>query len=275
MLDFNQQVIAEFRANRGRVGGPFEGARLLLLTTTGARTGAPHTTPLGYLPDGERVVVIASAGGSPQHPDWFHNLVAAPRVRVETGVFTYEAEAEVLVGQERERLFARAVESDPGWGEYQVKAGRELPVVALREVAGGPPEASSFGEGLRLIHDAFRRELALVREEVARSGPGLGVQLRVNCLTVCQGLRYHHDSEESAMLPTLAHRYPELTPVVERLRQEHVRIAALLDALQGLVTAEGADARAALPEVDRLIGELEGHLAYEEEQLIPVLDAFA
>jgi deazaflavin-dependent oxidoreductase (nitroreductase family) len=79
-IDFNQQIIDEFRANGGQVGGPFEGARLLLLTTIGARSGAPHTTPLGYLPDGERSLVIASAGGAPNHPAWFHNLVANPHV---------------------------------------------------------------------------------------------------------------------------------------------------------------------------------------------------
>src|SRR5690606_29051160 len=97
-----QQVIDEFRANGGRVGGPFEGARLLLLTTTGARSGAPHTVPLGYLPDGgEQFFVIGSAGGSPRHPDWFRNLVAHPQVTVEDGVFVVDAVAEVLDGAER------------------------------------------------------------------------------------------------------------------------------------------------------------------------------
>ncbi|MFD0660427.1 nitroreductase family deazaflavin-dependent oxidoreductase [Thermocatellispora tengchongensis] len=145
-IDFNRQIIEEFRANRGRVGGPFEGARLILLTTTGARSGAPHTTPLGYLPDGgDRILVIASAGGSPRHPDWYRNLLAHPRATVENGVFTYEAEAEVLEGGERDRIFARAVEADPGWAAYQDKAGRVLPVVALRQVAGGPPQAESWG----------------------------------------------------------------------------------------------------------------------------------
>ncbi|EQD81355.1 cation-binding protein, partial [Saccharopolyspora erythraea D] len=118
--DFNLKIIEEFRARGGRVGGPFEGGRLLLLTTTGARTGARHTTPVGYLPDGDgRTLVIASAGGSPRHPDWFHNVVANPRVTVEDGVFTYEADAVVLEGPERDRVFARAVEFEPGWGEYQ------------------------------------------------------------------------------------------------------------------------------------------------------------
>ncbi|MEV4085311.1 nitroreductase family deazaflavin-dependent oxidoreductase, partial [Nonomuraea fuscirosea] len=126
-MNFNQQIIDEFRANKGQVSGPFEGARLLLLTTIGARTGAPHTTPLGCLPDGDRVLVIASAGGAPRHPAWYHNLVANPRVTVEDGVFTYEAQAVVLAGEERESVFARAVEADPGWGAYQERSGRVLP----------------------------------------------------------------------------------------------------------------------------------------------------
>ena len=135
-MDFNTRIIEEFRANGGRVGGPFEGGRLLLLTTTGARSGAPHTTPLGYLPDGEvRVLVIASAGGAPKHPAWFHNLVADPRVTVESGSFRYEADAVVLAGAERDAAFARAVEADPGWGEYEAGSGRTLPVVALVPVA--------------------------------------------------------------------------------------------------------------------------------------------
>lgn len=199
--DFNQQIVEEFRANGGRVGGPFEGGRLLLLTTTGARSGLPHTTPLGYLHDcGERVLVIGSAGGAPKHPDWFHNLVADPRVTVETGVFTYEARAVVLEGAERDEAFARAVEADPGWAEYQARADRVIPVVALEQVAAGPPNATSWGAALKLIHDAFRRELALIRKEIAQSGPGLGARLRVNCLTVCQGLHHHHTGEEEEQL---------------------------------------------------------------------------
>ncbi|MEU4782588.1 nitroreductase family deazaflavin-dependent oxidoreductase [Micromonospora sp. NPDC023633] len=142
--DFNQQIIDEFRANSGRVGGPFEGARLILLTTTGARSGAPHTTPVGYLPDGEeRVLVIASAGGGPKHPDWYHNLLADPLATVEDGVFTYQARAVVLAGAERDEIFARAVAADPGWAAYQAKTTRVIPVVALHQVAGGPPEAAS------------------------------------------------------------------------------------------------------------------------------------
>ncbi|GAB3138052.1 nitroreductase/quinone reductase family protein [Micromonospora sonneratiae] len=276
-IDFNQQVIDEFRANGGRVGGPFEGARLLLLTTVGARSGAPHTTPVGCLPDGERILVIASAGGAPHHPAWFHNLVANPRVTVEDGTFTYEAHAVVLTGAERDRLFARAVEADPGWAAYQARTIRVIPVVALHRIMDGPLRfaggPTSWGAGLKLIHDAFRRELALIRGEIAKSGPGLGAQLRVNCLTVCQGLHHHHTREDAVMFPALGEQQPELAPTLDRLHQEHQRIAALLADLQAVISSDASDPRLVLAEVDRLTDELEKHLTYEEEQLIPILDA--
>ncbi|MEU8206526.1 nitroreductase/quinone reductase family protein [Streptosporangium sp. NPDC049046] len=272
--EFNQQIIEEFRANGGRVGGPFEGARLLLLTTVGARSGARHTTPLGYLPDGgARVLVIASAGGAPNHPAWFHNLVADPLVTVEDGIFTYQARAVVLEGAERDRVFARAAEADPGWADYQAKTARVIPVVALQQVGGGPPKGSSAGATLRMVHEAFRRELALIRKEVTESGPGLGAQLRVNCLTLCQGLHNHHTGEDIALFPFLAGSHPELAPTLERLSREHEKIAALVEELRDVISTEGADPLPVLPEVERLTDELERHLAYEEEQLLPILGA--
>ncbi|WP_189784539.1 nitroreductase/quinone reductase family protein [Streptomyces capitiformicae] len=277
---FNQQIIEEFRANHGEVGGYFEGARLILLTTTGARTGSPHTTPLGYLPDGGdgTILVIASAGGSPKHPDWYRNVVATPRVTIESGVFTYEAEAVVLAGEERDRAFARAVEAEPGWAEYQAKTDRTIPVVALRELPkAGPPNinAGSMGKAIKVVHDAFRRELALIRRELTDSNgkPTLGAQLRINCLTFCQGLHNHHTGEDTMLFPFLADRHPELSPTLGRLQEEHEQIAALVEDLRRVVTADDTDPVAVLPEVDRLIARLEAHLAYEEEQLIPTLDA--
>ncbi|MEX1652354.1 nitroreductase/quinone reductase family protein [Streptomyces pseudovenezuelae] len=272
--DFNQQIIDEFRANHGRVGGPFEGGRLILLTTTGARTGTRHTTPVGYLPDGgDRILVIASAGGSPRHPDWYRNLLAHPRVTVESGVFTYEAEAVVLAGEERDRAFARAVEADRGWAVYQEKTDRVLPVVALREIARpGPPDinASSPAEAVKLVHDVFRRELALIRRELATGSTILGAQLRVNCLTFCQGLHNHHTGEDVAMFPFLAERHPEAAPALDRLRAEHEHIAALVEELRR--TLSGTDLDSVRTEVERLTTELEAHLAYEEEQLLPLLE---
>ncbi|WP_409471175.1 nitroreductase/quinone reductase family protein [Streptomyces sp. HC307] len=278
--DFNQQVIEEFRAHQGRVGGHFEGARLILLTTTGARSGAPHTTPVGYLPDGgERILVIASAGGAHRHPAWYHNLVAHPEVTVESGAFTYQARAVVLADEERDRAFARAVEADPGWAAYQEKTRRVIPVVALYEIAGdGPPNinAGSMGEAIKVVHDAFRRELALIRQEMSATKgniPQLGAQLRVNCLTFCHGLHNHHTGEDIGLFPFLADRRPASAPVLERLREEHERIAELVEDLRRAVATE--DPAVARAEVERLTAELEAHLAYEEEQLIPLLDAAA
>ncbi|MFI6811929.1 nitroreductase/quinone reductase family protein [Nonomuraea sp. NPDC050328] len=272
---FNQQIIDEFRANRGQVGGPFEGGRLILLTTKGAKSGAPHTTPLGFLPDGaERILVIASAGGSPTNPDWYHNLLAEPTATVETGLFTYEAAATVLSGEEHEQAWARAVEVDPGWAEYQAKAGRPIPVVALTAVSyDGPPPGRSFGEALRTIHDGFRRELALVRAEVAASGGAtLGAQLRINCLTMCQGLHVHHTKEDEGLFPAMRAQGPHMEPVMDRLDEEHRRIAELLAELE---RALDGDRETVLAEVTRLTREVERHLDYEEEQLIPILDAAA
>ncbi|WAU85808.1 nitroreductase/quinone reductase family protein [Streptomyces sp. Qhu-G9] len=275
--DFNQQVIEEFRANAGEVGGYFEGARLILLTTTGAHSGERRTTPLGYYPDGGgSVLVIASAGGGPKHPDWYHNLVARPQVTVETGVFTYEAKAEVLTGAARDEAFARAVEADSGWAEYQAGTRRVIPVVALHEIAGdGPPNvnASSMGQAVKAIHDAFRRELTLIRKEIGEAGPTLGAQLRINCLTLCQGLHNHHTGEDLAMFPFLADHHPELSPALDRLREEHVQIAALTAELKQVIGTAQADPAHVREEVERLTAALEAHLTYEEEQLIPVLDA--
>ncbi|MFD5574665.1 nitroreductase/quinone reductase family protein [Streptomyces cadmiisoli] len=274
--DFNRRIIEEFRANRGRVGGHFEGARLILLTTTGARSGAPHTTPVGYLPDGaDTVLVIASAGGAPRHPAWYHNLLAHPEVTVESGAFTYRARAEAMAGEERDRAFARAVEADPGWAAYQEKTRRVIPVVALREIpADGPPNinAGSIGEAIKVVHDAFRRELALIRSEMGAPGAGapLGAQLRVNCLAFCHGLHNHHTGEDIALFPFLSDRHPEAAPALARLREEHERIAELVEDLRRAI--DDPDPTLARAEVERLTKELEAHLTYEEEQLLPLLE---
>ncbi|HEV2089390.1 MAG TPA: nitroreductase family deazaflavin-dependent oxidoreductase [Cryptosporangiaceae bacterium] len=129
--DWNKRIIEEFRANGGRVGGRFEGAPMVLLTSTGARSGRPHTTPLMYLPDGDRVIVFASKGGAPTNPDWFHNVVAHPRVTVEVGSESFEADAVVLEGDERDRLFAEQAKRYPRFAEYAANTPRKIPVVAL------------------------------------------------------------------------------------------------------------------------------------------------
>jgi deazaflavin-dependent oxidoreductase (nitroreductase family) len=140
MNDFNtfqQQVIAEFRANGGRVGGPFEGSALVLLTTTGARTGRRRTVPLGYLEIDGRPVVVASAMGADKNPDWMHNIRHDPHVTVETGKETYEAVASIPDGAERDALFARVVAGEPGFGDYQRQTRRRIPVIVLNRRADG------------------------------------------------------------------------------------------------------------------------------------------
>ena len=131
MDDFNRKVIEEFRANEGRVGGPFEGAPVLLLTSTGARSGEQRTTPVMYLPDGDRYVIFASKAGAPTNPAWFHNLVANPSATIEVGPETVEVRAVVTEGEERARLYDTQAALAPQFAEYQAKTTREIPVVAL------------------------------------------------------------------------------------------------------------------------------------------------
>jgi deazaflavin-dependent oxidoreductase (nitroreductase family) len=128
---FNKRLIAEFRANGGKVGGQFAGAPMLLLTTTGRRSGQPRTNPVVYTTDNGRYVIIASKGGAPTNPDWFHNLRANPEVIVEIGGETFPARATVPEGAERDRLFTRMVGQMPGFGEYQTMTTRQIPVVLL------------------------------------------------------------------------------------------------------------------------------------------------
>jgi deazaflavin-dependent oxidoreductase (nitroreductase family) len=130
--DFNQSIVDEFRANGGKVGGPFEGAPMLLLTTTGAKSGQARTAPLVYLPDGDRYVVFASKAGAPTNPDWYHNLVANPSVSVEVGSDRTDADAVVLTGEERDQLFAKQAERMPGFKDYQDKTTRVIPVISLQ-----------------------------------------------------------------------------------------------------------------------------------------------
>jgi len=129
---FDAELIEQFRANRGRLdSGPFAGRTLLLLTTTGAKTGRSLTKPLAFSRDGERYVVIASKAGMPTNPAWYHNLVANPRVTVEVGPERFEAQASVAEGAERERLYAQQAAALPVFAEYQRRTTRQIPVVVL------------------------------------------------------------------------------------------------------------------------------------------------
>ncbi|MEO7911016.1 MAG: nitroreductase family deazaflavin-dependent oxidoreductase [Roseiflexaceae bacterium] len=133
--NFNQKIIEEFRANGGKVGGPFEGGNMLLLTTTGAKSGQPRVSPLAYSTDGDKILIIASKGGAPTNPDWFYNLVANPVVTVERGTETFQARATVPEPVERDRLFDHVSTQMPGFAEYQRNTTRKIPVVVLEKLA--------------------------------------------------------------------------------------------------------------------------------------------
>jgi len=128
---FQRQVIAEFRENNGKLSGMFEGWTLCIVTTTGAKTGLRRESLLGYMEIDGQPLVVASAMGSDTNPAWYHNVRKNPEVTVETGTDTYQAIATITEGDERDALFAKVVEQDPGMGEYQEKTTRKLPVVTL------------------------------------------------------------------------------------------------------------------------------------------------
>ncbi|MFC8729998.1 nitroreductase/quinone reductase family protein [Streptomyces bacillaris] len=286
---FQQSVIDEFRANAGKVGGPFAGSDLLLLTTTGARTGRPHTTPLGHVRDGERLLVVGSNLGAPHHPDWYHNLLAHPSVHVELGEQEFETIAVPAEGSRRDELFARVVAEAPGYAEYQAATDRTLPVVVLELPAPRTPAPAitSLADKLTEVHTWLRGQLAQVRAETeahfaARAAahrgagtpppPGLGLQIRQRCLAFCQALEFHHTAEDGHMFPAMEGYHPHLRPVFERLREEHRSIAAVQSALAallaGVAVAEPDDFRA---ELARMTEQLTAHLAYEEAEILPLL----
>lgn len=129
--DWNQKNIDEFRANAGKVGGPFAGKTLLLLHTVGAKSGEERVNPVAYVADGDRFVIIASKGGAPTHPDWYYNLLAHPLVTVEVGTEQFQVRAAVTSEPERTRLYNKMVEMMPGFAEYQRKTKRVIPVFTL------------------------------------------------------------------------------------------------------------------------------------------------
>ena len=133
--NWNAQIIKEFRENEGKVGGQFEGAPLLLLSTTGAMSGQPRTNPLVYLGDGDRSVIFGSKGGAPTNPDWYHNIRANPSVTVEQGSENFEATATIVEGNECDRLFSTQKERFANFAEYEANTDRVIPVVVLERVA--------------------------------------------------------------------------------------------------------------------------------------------
>ncbi|MER5708511.1 nitroreductase/quinone reductase family protein [Streptomyces sp. NPDC002122] len=293
---FNQSVIDEFRANSGKVGGPFEGGDLLLLTTTGAKSGTERTVPLGYVRHDDLLMIVGSNLGSERHPDWFRNLMAHPLVRVELGAEEFEAIAVPAEGERRDRLFAHVVSAEPGYGEYQENTARVLPVVVLEPAATTgddgseaderPSEVTNLADKLMEVHLWLRGQLRHVRDEVdahfaaraAHQGPGeppapgLGLQIRQRCLAFCQSLEFHHRSEDAHLFPGIEAHHPHLGGVFERLRTEHVTVARLQRELSvHLADLAGADPGRFRTELERMSTELTAHLDFEEETLLPLL----
>jgi deazaflavin-dependent oxidoreductase (nitroreductase family) len=133
--DWNAQIIEEFHANAGRVGGMFEGMPLLLLHHTGAKSGTSRINPLAYLADGDRYAIFASKGGAPENPAWYHNLKAHPDVKIEVGAETLDVVASEASGGERGRLWHTQVERVPQFGDYETQTPRTIPVMILTPVS--------------------------------------------------------------------------------------------------------------------------------------------
>ena len=132
--DWNKAIIDEFRANSGKVGGPFEGRTLLLLHTVGAKSGQERINPVAFVTDGDRLVIIASKGGAPTNPDWYYNILSDPLVTVEVGTEQFQARGEIAIEPERTRLYSKMAEMNPGFAEYQLKTTRVIPVITLTRV---------------------------------------------------------------------------------------------------------------------------------------------
>jgi len=281
-VDPNREVIDEFRANSGRVpaalGGIFKDAKLLLLTTTGARSGRSTTTPTAYAEDAGRLLIFATNAGRPQSPSWLHNLRANPTVTVEVGDTRYDAVATEITGAERDRLYAEQAARDPAFAIYQQNTARKIQVVALT-----PARVSAAAAHLKEIHDGLRKQLddtlATVDAYLAGNGqlPESTNDLQRHCLSFCSALHAHH-TREDGVFPTLAATFPELKPTLDRLAREHETVAALnvqlTETLAQLTTAPAHETAVHLrDDLHHLAAELEAHYTYEEAHLGPALDA--
>ena len=288
--DFNQRVIDEFRANGGTVGGMFQGVPLILITTEGRHSHRPRTNPVTYLRDGGRYLIFGSNLGRQAHPGWYHNLLANPQATMEVGtgdgrVRTLSARAAVLHGGERDRLYQRQSAISPAFRDYQERTSRTIPVVTLcpLDLSLDSERSRLIGEQLIAHHNDLRARLSSVRAQLAavpgghagdgagHAAPDLAAQLRQQCLSFCHSLELHHIREDGAFT-AFERQFPDLAPVISRLRSEHRTIAAALAGLETLLTAtrpgDTGEVHAAL---DKAVTGLEEHFAREEEQLLPAL----
>ncbi|WP_019634923.1 nitroreductase/quinone reductase family protein [Actinomadura atramentaria] len=281
MADWNTAVIAEFRANGGRVGGGFAGVPLVLLTTAGRVSGRPHVTPAVYRRDRDRYLVFASNAGADDHPDWYKNLLASAQVTVEIGdgdggVGVHSMVARFLDGPERDREWERQCAIDPGFREYERKTSRTIPVVALipLDLSGdaGRARARAVAEQLGAIHATLRAELADVRARLASAAagppaPDLASQLRRHCLKYCFDLQLHHTREDGAFTE-FERRFPALAPAIARLRDEHRAVEKALAAFEDFLRGDDLDPDHVRTELDRVAADLEDHFAREEQALL-------
>lgn len=278
-IAINAGIIEEFRTNGGRVGGPFTGATMLLLTSTGARSGRRRTSPLAYRNEGGRIFVFATNSGRDDVPSWMHNLRADPRVTVELGpgagpepIKEFRARALPLAEAERLAVWTRQAAELPAFAAYQHGTARVIAVIELVPADAGRTRA--LGDQLRLIHADLRADLAELRRgfDGPPAGSGGAAQLRRHCLAFCDAIGAHHTGEDTLGFPRLEQQVPELAPVVVRLRAEHVRVAELQHRLREAVESD-TDAEQQRRLVHRLTDELERHFDYEEEQLVASLNA--
>nr|WP_062332591.1 nitroreductase/quinone reductase family protein [Herbidospora sakaeratensis] len=267
---------------------------LLLLTTTGATSGEPTTTPLPYVRHGDLLLVVGS--GPDDSPGWYDDLLAHPAVRVELGGETFDALAVPAEGTRRDELFEalnapatpaghdelfeQVVRASPGHHDHRAQTTGTPPVVVLERADPGEPRViANLADKLVEVHTWLRGQLRHVRAEVdahfaAQPGepPSLGLQIRQRCLAFCQALEFHHTSEDGHLFPGMAPHHPHLAGVFERLAAEHRTVARIQGDLASLLAdIGGADPRRFRAELDRMAAELTAHLDYEEEVLLPLL----
>ncbi|MEE4495992.1 nitroreductase/quinone reductase family protein [Streptomyces sp. BE230] len=289
--EFQRQVIAEFRANSGRMSGMFEGWTLAVLTTVGAKSGLRRESILGYLEFDGKGIVVASANGADKHPAWYHNIRKNPIVTVETGTDTYQAIAAIPPGKERDKLFDRVIAEAPGYADHQARTTRDIPVVVLNRIGPGPGEerVKGMGDWIVEVHDWLRKELETLRTQadqvieggadtIERTRPDLAQQMRTHCLDFCGALKKHHGGEDMAMFPMLAKQFPALAPALAQLGEEHKVVARLQDGIQqlvdGFVPGETDPVRLRA-DLEQLADRLESHFRYEEETIVTALNATA
>ncbi|WP_406093127.1 nitroreductase/quinone reductase family protein [Streptomyces sp. NBC_01013] len=288
---FHDRHIEEFRANGGKPTGPFEGRDLLLLTTTAAESGTPRTTLLGYVRREGSLAVVGAGTGTPNHPGWYHDLLAHPVVSVEVGTQSYQALAVPDPDAHGEELLDHAVPAAPGAGAHQPPAVR-VPLVVVLEPAdpdrweGRPREVRTLADKVMEVHTWLRGQLRQVRAETeahfaaraAHQGPGeppapgLGLQIRQRCLAFCQALEFHHTSEDEHLFPGIARYHADLGATFDRLRDEHRTVARIQGDLAALLAGIGiADAPRFRAELNSMSAELNAHLDYEEQTIVPLL----